>query len=139
MLDKVVKMDEDVSSCKCSSDDTGGVPQKECSCRGVEDRLLTPFILLLLARQTTYGYELISSLDRYGRFGDASTVYKNLRRMEREGVITSDWETSESGPAKRVYHLTDDGWELLRAWRVTIEQNRSLMEVFLGESRDLTC
>lgn len=132
-------MTEDAKGCGCALEDQEEGQAAEaaaCPCRGVEDRLLLPFVLVHLARKPSCGYELISSLDAYGRFGDASTVYKNLRRMEKEGLIRSEWETSESGPAKRVYHLTDDGRELLVAWRATIERNRALMGRFLEECQD---
>lgn len=127
-------MTEETTGCGCAPEE-GQEEARDagCPCRGVEDRLLVPFVLLHLAKKRSYGYELISSLDTYGRFGDASTVYKNLRRMEKDGLIGSEWETSESGPAKRVYHLTEEGRELLAAWRATIEQNRALMDRFLEE------
>jgi hypothetical protein len=50
-----------------------------------------------------FGFEQIS----------AGTLYRTLRQTEKEGLCKSEWETSESGPARRMYSITEAGEEYL--------------------------
>jgi DNA-binding PadR family transcriptional regulator len=40
---------------------------------------------------------------------DTSRVYKALKSMEGEGLVSADWEFGDTGPTKRSYALTKDG------------------------------
>ena len=53
-------------------------------------------------------------------------IYMILRRMERMGLVTSKWEIRESGPAKRVYTITEEGLDILER---EIEQIKKLKEI----------
>jgi len=86
---------------------------------GAEDfrarSLLRPAILLLLKERESHGYELVSRLSELGfDVPDFGGLYRALRAMEDEGLITSSWGTPERGPARRVYSLTSDGDTYLR-------------------------
>ncbi len=86
---------------------------------GAEDfrarSLLRPAILLLLKERESHGYELVSRLSELGfDVPDFGGLYRALRGMEDEGLITSSWGTPERGPARRVYALTSDGDASLR-------------------------
>jgi len=41
--------------------------------------------------------------------------------VEHDGSVTSAWRTSETGPARRVYRLTESGEAMLRQWVVALE------------------
>jgi PadR family transcriptional regulator PadR len=73
-------------------------------------------VLAVIARGETYGYEILSTLERSGfeGVGDAS-VYGTLRRLEQAGRLTSRLEASDSGPARKYYVVTPVGREQLRA------------------------
>ena len=87
---------------------------------------------MLLAESSAHGYELIERLRPFGfEMGDPASVYKSLRQMEAEGLVTSTWELSSRGPARRVYALSSDGRDLLEAWARTLEANRAILDVFL--------
>ncbi len=95
---------------------------------------LEPCLLLLLTENATYGYNLISHLKEFG-FGegqDPGMVYRYLRRLEKRGMIESNWDTSGTGPARRVYKVTNDGSELLSVWIETVKLNISLLKQFLN-------
>ena len=64
--------------------------------------------LVMLREESSYGYELMERLEKLG-FGQINpgTLYRKLRQMEREGLCKSEWKTSTSGPARRVYSLID--------------------------------
>ncbi len=47
-----------------------------------------------------YGYGLLEPLDRQGFATDANTLYPLLRRLEKQGLLTSEWNTDEARPRK---------------------------------------
>ncbi|GAA1011686.1 PadR family transcriptional regulator [Acrocarpospora pleiomorpha] len=66
---------------------------------------------LLILKQPNYGYALLDQLDRSGFAVDANTLYPLLRRLEKQGLLTSDWNTEESRPRK-FYCTSDQGLAL---------------------------
>src|SRR5919112_4929930 len=76
---------------------------------------LTPVTLVLLREESSYGYELMERLEEEFGFEQirAGTLYRTLRRTEKEGLCKSEWDTSESGPARRMYSITEAGEEYL--------------------------
>ncbi len=88
-----------------------------------------PWLLLALAQGPAHGYELLARLSDHEL--DPGGLYRALRAMEEEGLIRSVWDTSGSGPARRVYSLTELGWEELRAWTVHLRRLRAQLERFL--------
>ncbi|GGS70121.1 PadR family transcriptional regulator [Planomonospora corallina] len=69
---------------------------------------------LLVLKQPNYGYALLDLLDRSGFAVDANTLYPLLRRLEKQGLLTSDWNTEESRPRK-FYRTSDLGAALADA------------------------
>lgn len=95
----------------------------ECSQLGKSlSRLTQPSILAVLAKanKPQHGYLIIQEMANGPMFGgnapDPTGVYRILKQMENNGLVTSEWDTSESGPAKRCYSLTDEGRACLRRW-----------------------
>ena len=66
---------------------------------------------LLILKKPNYGYALLELLDRRGFAVDANTLYPLLRRLEKQGLLTSDWNTEESRPRK-FYRTSDEGFAL---------------------------
>src|SRR5512140_1848850 len=96
---------------------------------------LTPYLLMLLRSWQGYGYELVRHLAMFG-FGwvDPGTVYRALRELERDGCVVSHWDTSGgSGPARRIYTITDAGVEALGLWAATLDSYRHLIERFFQQ------
>jgi len=86
---------------------------------GKQERYIQPSILLGLRTCPSYGYELIQTIQRFGFIeGNAppGMIYRHLRQLEEDGLVTSEWKTEGSGPAKRVYSLTEEGREMLSIW-----------------------
>ena len=44
--------------------------------------------------------------------------------LEEDGLVSSEWDAAEPGPAKRRYELTESGHELLRAWAKALAQTQ---------------
>jgi len=79
--------------------------------------LLSSSLLAFLRRWNAYGYQLVQELCKAGLASfDSTTVYRTLRQLERAGLVSSFWDTSESGPARRMYALTKAGEAVLDVW-----------------------
>ena len=70
-------------------------------------------VLAVLSRLRTmrYGYDLRQSLIAAGMPIEEGTLYPLLRRLESQGVLTSEWRTTQ-GPSRRYYVLSDAGADL---------------------------
>ena len=66
---------------------------------------------LVALRRPDYGYALLQRLATHGFPVDANTLYPLLRRLEDQGLLTSEWNTEESRPRK-FYRTSADGAEL---------------------------
>jgi DNA-binding PadR family transcriptional regulator len=108
----------------------------QCACSGrTLDRLLRPAVLALLAREKTHGYDVVQKLKELEMFAevppDTSGVYKVLKSMEEEGLICSNWEFGDMGPAKKQYALTKQGKDCLKKWAETLRAYRAQIDGLL--------
>ena len=69
---------------------------------------------LATLRTPGYGYALLDRLRGLGFAVDANTLYPLLRRLESQGVLTSEWNTEDTRPRK-FYRTSPDGTRLARA------------------------
>lgn len=69
---------------------------------------------LATLRHPTYGYALLETLAAAGFAVDGNTLYPLLRRLEKQGLLTSEWNTEESRPRK-FYRVSPEGEALLEA------------------------
>lgn len=100
---------------------------------GLPRNFMRPCVLLLVTEQPSYGYDLLERLAELGLPGtDPGGLYRLLRSMEREGLVTSSWETSQAGPARRTYEITDEGREWLHAWAGALAENRRIVGDYLA-------
>jgi DNA-binding PadR family transcriptional regulator len=107
-----------------------------CACTGKSlPRLLRPAILSVLAKGGSHGYAMIEELRRLAVVGDHppdhTGVYRMLQLMEREGLVASDWECRQSGPARRNYRLTPKGEACLERWKQTLDEYRRTIDMLL--------
>ena len=68
-------------------------------------RALDELAAMVLACLTTlsqprYGYALLETLAQSGFAVDGNTLYPLLRRLEKQGLLTSEWNTDEARPRK---------------------------------------
>ena len=89
--------------------------------------LLSTSLLAFLKNWNAYGYQLSQRLAEAGmpEF-DNGTVYRTLRQLEKTGLVSSFWDTSENGPARRMYSLTRAGEIFLSGW-IEVLQNYQRM------------
>jgi poly-beta-hydroxybutyrate-responsive repressor len=93
--------------------------------------LLVPYLLLALSYYQAHGYLLQQYLRTLGFFGvDITTIYRTLRQMEKQGLVSSAWDTEAQGPARRVYSLTPGGKLFLESWAAALGQYRDILDRF---------
>ena len=98
-------------------------------------RYMQPSLLMALRDGPNYGYPLISIIADYGFLqGDAppGMVYRHLRQMDEEGLVTSSWDNEGDGPAKRIYSITPAGTEVLEMWVHHMERQRDKLDEFIA-------
>lgn len=88
---------------------------------------------LLILRQPNYGYALLELLGRRGFDVDANTLYPLLRRLEKQGLLSSDWDTTESRPRK-FYRTSDEGTRLAELLVTDWDDLTTALHLLRGES-----
>jgi DNA-binding PadR family transcriptional regulator len=98
-------------------------------------RFVEPVLLFLLKKKgQSYGYELAAKLPEYALTDasiEAAALYKTLRQLEQNGCVTSEWDVTGKGPAKRVYCLTPHGEEHLAEWITVLDHLARSMTRFV--------
>lgn len=86
--------------------------------------------ILSTLKQPHYGYALLQNLKESGIAVDAGTLYPLLRRLEKQGVLQSNWDTTEQRPRK-FYQLSTEGKALYRRlsanWLETTQNVKAIM------------
>ena len=97
------------------------------------ERFAEPALLLLLRERPAHGYDLLERLPELT--GEArvemGNLYRLLRGLEEEGLVSSEWDASSPGPAKRRYALTADGERLLDNWVDALRRSQERTGRFL--------
>jgi len=100
----------------------------------------TPTLILsVLASGPRHGYGIAREIERRSsealKLGEGS-LYPALRLLEVEGLVVGGWEVQPSGPARKVYALTDAGREALAARTRSWREFARAMESVLGGTPD---
>ena len=110
----------------------------DCACSGKSlGKHVRPAVLAILARGPTHGYDLAQQLSQMAMFQDgaepdASGIYRMLKLMEVEGLVHSDWQLTDSGPARRQVAITADGRDCLRRWVDSLTRYRAGLDELLA-------
>ncbi len=96
--------------------------------------LIVAHLLLLLAEQPRHGYELAESLRHWEFQGiTTSTVYRELAKLEEDGLVQSFWQSSQArGPARHMYELTEAGRADLVGCAADVRELMSHLDEFLS-------
>lgn len=112
-----------------------------CTCYNErQSRWVEPSVLYLLWYKARHGYELMADLPNLGFIkgaADPGSVYRMLRHLEENGLVKSEWDTTGSGPAKRLYTITSMGREHLMHWRDALAQRKKALAMFLKKIQGL--
>ncbi|MDA8356840.1 MAG: PadR family transcriptional regulator [Actinomycetota bacterium] len=103
------------------------------------ERFVEPAVLLLLAEGPSHGYELADALESLLEEGrvDFGNLYRLLRSLEAEGLVTSAWSDDTPGPLKRIYELTGEGSALLDTWAESLLGSQRRTAALLRRYQDL--
>jgi PadR family transcriptional regulator, regulatory protein PadR len=83
-----------------------------------------------------YGYSLVQTLEQSGIAIEQSTLYPLLRRLEKQELVSSSWDQSESRPRK-YYVLSDYGLEVfLQLKKEWMKNSKELYLLLKGEKDD---
>ena len=87
-------------------------------------------------REPQYGYSLVQRLENLNITIDQSTLYPLLRRLEKQELVTSSWDTSESRPRK-YYVLTKYGLEIYTKLKAEwLNSSAELYKLIQGEKEN---
>lgn len=91
-------------------------------------------VLLVLSQlhSNEYGYSLVQKLEEKEVPIEAGTLYPLLRRLEKQKLLISEWDTSESRPRK-FYTLSEDGKEVYAQLKKEWKQISNLLERIMKE------
>ncbi len=121
--------------CNESHDQGHDHGDRTCRCGARMRGFVQPWLLLLLKQKPSHGYELMERLgaDEDAPDVDPGLLYRTLRQLEEDGLVSSSWDTEGSGPARRLYELTPEGVEHLHAWAIDVRHNRKRLDRFVAE------
>ena len=96
-------------------------------------RFVEPAVLAVLADGESHGYDLADAIGGVIGVGrvDYGNLYRLLRGLEAEGLVTSDWNDELDGRSKRTYVITDEGRLLLDAWTDALKTTGERIDAFL--------
>lgn len=89
-------------------------------------------VLSMLGREDRYGYELTEELSEEMSIAPG-TLYLILKRLKDDERVETYLVESESGPARKYYHLTQKGIDSLNEQRNDWQQFIRVVEKFIGE------
>jgi PadR family transcriptional regulator PadR len=72
----------------------------------------TPLVLSILAKSESYGYDILQQirvLSNDQMTWSDGMLYPLLHRLEKKGLISSEWRKSESGRKRKYYRINSDG------------------------------
>lgn len=97
------------------------------------ERFQVAALLLLLRERKAHGYHLLERLPELTgeERVDVGNLYRALRALEEQGFVSSEWDDTVPGPAKRTYELTDAGAEALGRWAASLSETRDRIDRFL--------
>lgn len=99
-------------------------------------RFLEACLLCLLKEGEAHGYALIDQLNEFELIEgelDISVLYRTLRSMEKNNLVSSTWSDSSLGPRKRIYSITEEGQKGLVQWIELLKQRKQRIEQIISQ------
>lgn len=86
-----------------------------------------------------YGYSLKQSLDEQGMEINEGTLYPLLRRLEAQGLLTSDWQVVDDARPRRYYKMSPKGESvfanLTQEWQALVTVMNKLLGLTNGDDK----
>ena len=110
--------------------------RKELSAGTVSLALLS---ILAQAKEPLYGYQIGKLVGAGDEGSEASAIsvkqgaiYPVLRSLEIQELLSSERESSDSGPPRKYYQVTESGKETLAAWSKIWNETKTFVDKVLG-------
>lgn len=117
----------------------GNCQSDSCNCHNSGPQIrgyLIPCLLMLLLKESSHGYQLIErlgKLDYYKNIPDAGVIYRHLRKLEQEEMVSSVLEAGGGGPARKVYSISEKGKDCLYTWHSGFRNLKQSVDGILKE------
>ncbi|MBK3494132.1 poly-beta-hydroxybutyrate-responsive repressor [Viridibacillus sp. YIM B01967] len=100
---------------------------------GTPKNFLIPIMLLHLRDWNSHGYELMEKIAQFGiESVDQGNFYRMLRQLEKDALVSSEWDVSSGGPAKRIYSITEAGEQYLEVWAGSLSHYQKMLDQFFN-------
>jgi DNA-binding PadR family transcriptional regulator len=97
--------------------------------------LLHVAILDLIKDKSAHGGEIYKNLkEKHEIDAPRGIIYALLRRLEGHSLVVSDWDIRETGPARRVYYITDDGLKYLKSFLERLKRASRMIHILLEQN-----
>jgi PadR family transcriptional regulator PadR len=97
--------------------------------------LLHVAILDLIKDKSVHGGEVYQNLkEKFEIDAPRGIIYALLRRLEGHGLVVSDWDIQKTGPARRVYYITDDGLRYMEAFLERLRRASRMIHILLEQN-----
>lgn len=108
--------------------------QEEFSDHFAQELRRGALVLAVLARLGTaeYGYSLKQKLADAGLDINEGTLYPLLRRLEKQGLLESEWEVVDDARPRRYYRLSQEGEHVRFQLQAEWEELTRVMSILLG-------
>ncbi len=103
--------------------------------RGQSGTWIQLLILRILYETPLHGYALnekINELLAGRRPLKSGSLYTILRRMEKSGLLVSDWDKDSARLERRIYNLTDAGMERLRQGLQMVKSQKRIIDEMMS-------
>ena len=93
----------------------------------------TPIILGVIAKSPSYGYQIVKRINDEADdlfIWQEGTVYPVLHKLEKDGLIQSQWQTAETGRRRKYYFITTKGRKALAEYVSTWNDFNTLVVRF---------
>jgi PadR family transcriptional regulator PadR len=98
--------------------------------------ILSIVIINLIQDKPMHGGEMYQKMKETYQFNPPrGIIYALLRRMENDGLILSTWDIQESGPARRMYRITDEGTEYLKAGMERAKKTSRIISILIENKK----
>lgn len=89
-------------------------------------------VLALIQEGESYAFEIVQVLGARGLVTSEGTIYPLLARLRRDGLVTTAWRESDSGPPRRYYQITAQGRDVLEAFVADWDGFRDAVDALLA-------
>lgn len=88
-------------------------------------------ILSVISQKTVYGYGLKQEITKIMEINE-NTLYPLLRRLEKDGLLTTYTQLTSENRARKYYSITEEGKQYLKAKKKDWYQFIDIVDTFLG-------